>query len=241
MDAFWNIVGSINGMLFSEFTIYALLISGVAFTIWSGFGQYYALTHGTAVVRGKFDNHDDPGAISHFQALSTALSATVGLGNIGGVAVAVALGGPGAVFWMWIIGLLGMSLKMTEVTQSMMYRDTTDPENPHGGPMYVIREGLKKRSEGLGKIGAVVGGIFVLTLITSAITGGNMFQAWIVANISESYFGIPEIATGIILTVLVGAVIIGGIKRIGKAAGIIVPGMCAIYFLAALYVRTSSL
>ena len=92
MDAFWTIIGSINGMLFSDYTIYALLISGVAFTIWSGFGQYYALVHGTAVVRGKYDNHDDPGAISHFQALSTALSATVGLGNIGGVAVAVALG-----------------------------------------------------------------------------------------------------------------------------------------------------
>jgi AGCS family alanine or glycine:cation symporter len=261
MDAFWNIINAANGYLFSDFVVYALLFTGVAFTIWSGFGQYWALTHGVSVVRGKFDKKDDPGAISHFQALSTALSATVGLGNIAGVAVAVAIGGPGAVLWMWIIGLLGMSLKMTEVTQSMLYRDTSDPEEPHGGPMFVVREGLRKRfmpllvklspvqgqelvgeektfdvKIGLGPVGSFIGSIFVITLIISAITGGNMFQAWNVAEVTKTYFQVPTIATGIILCVVVGAVIIGGIKRIGKAASVIVPVMCVIYLLAALYV-----
>lgn len=234
MEAFWAVINGLNGVLFSDYVIYALLATGILFTIWSGFGQFRALSHGTALVTGKYDHDDSPGAISHFQALSTALSATVGLGNIAGVAVAVALGGPGAVFWMWIIGFLGMSLKMTEVTQSMLYRDTSDPENPHGGPMYVLREGFKKW--GLGPVGQVLGGFFVITLIVSAITGGNMFQAWNVADVTFTYFAVPKVATGIILAVMVGAVIIGGVKRIGTVAGAIVPIMCIIYLAAAIYV-----
>ncbi|MCA9293794.1 MAG: sodium:alanine symporter family protein, partial [Phycisphaerales bacterium] len=161
-----DFINGLNDILFSQWTVYALLFTGVLFTIWSGFGQYRALTHGVAVIRGKYDDKNDPGAINHFQALSAALSATVGLGNIGGVAVAVALGGPGAVFWMWVIGLVGMALKMTEVTQSMIYRNTDDPENPHGGPMFVVKQGFKKW--GLGPLGTIVGGIFVVTLIISA-------------------------------------------------------------------------
>lgn len=279
IDAF---IGNLNGVLFSDYTVYALLIAGVIFTIWSGFGQFRALTHGTAVVRGKYDDSNDPGAINHFQALSAALSATVGLGNIAGVAVAVALGGPGAVLWMWLIGLLGMALKMTEVTQSMIYRNTDDPENPHGGPMFVVAKGLKDDTRlrliagavfalvtlgltviaagvfesnlayipggllsavfmvlGLKRgaaLGTFIGGVFVVTLVTSAITGGNMFQAWNVADITFTYFEIPQVATGIVLAILVALVIIGGIKRIGSFAGRVVPFMCVIYILAALYV-----
>jgi len=234
MEQINDIINSINGILFSNYTVYALLFTGVLFTIWSGFGQYRALTHGVAVVRGKYDDKNDPGAINHFQALSAALSATVGLGNIAGVAVAVALGGPGAIFWMWIIGILGMALKMTEVTQSMLYRNTDDPDNPHGGPMFVVKKGFAKW--GLAPVGSIIGGIFVVTLIISAITGGNMFQAWNVADITKTYFGIDQIITGIVLTVLVGLVIIGGIKRIGAVAGRIVPLMCVLYMLAAGYV-----
>ena len=162
-----DVINTINSILFSEYVVYALLLTGLIFTLWSGFGQYRALTHGVSVIRGKFDKKDDPGAISHFQALSAALSATVGLGNIAGVALAVAIGGPGAVFWMWIIGLLGMALKMTEVTQSMLTRDTTDPNNPHGGPMYVVDNLFKKAG---GRLGATIGGIFCFTLVLSAIT-----------------------------------------------------------------------
>ena len=229
-----DLINSINGVLFSEWTVYALLLTGLVFTVWSGFGQYRALTHGVSVIRGKFDGHDDPGAINHFQALSAALSATVGLGNIAGVAIAVALGGPGAIFWMWIIGILGMSLKMTEVTQSMLYRNTDDPENPHGGPMFVVKKGFAEW--GLAPIGTAIGGLFVITLIISAITGGNMFQAWNVADITHTYFGVPQVLTGVVLTVLVGLVILGGIKRIGAVAGRIVPLMCALYVIAAVVV-----
>ncbi len=282
MHALDEFIGNLNGVLFSDYTVYALLLVGLVFTVWSFFGQYRALTHGVSVVRGKYDDHDDPGAINHFQALSAALSATVGLGNIAGVAVAVALGGPGAVMWMWLIGLLGMALKMTEVTQSMLFRNTDDPENPHGGPMFVVAKGLADNNglrmlagmlfaaTTLGltylavgvfesnaawvpggllagvflvlgfmrnkALGVFIGGIFVVTLIVSAITGGNMFQAWNVADITFTYFAIPQVATGVVLTLLVGLVIIGGIKRIGSVAGKIVPVMCAIYVLAALYV-----
>ncbi len=234
MDKINHLIETLNGLLFSEYTIYALLATGLLFTIWSGFGQFRALTHGVAVVRGKYDDKNDPGAINHFQALSAALSATVGLGNIAGVALAVALGGPGAIFWMWIIGILGMALKMTEVTQSMLYRNTDDPENPHGGPMFVVKKGFAKW--GLAPLGTFIGGIFVVTLLISAITGGNMFQAWNVADITKTYFNVPQVASGVVLTVVVGLVIIGGIKRIGSVAGKIVPFMCVSYVLAALYV-----
>ncbi len=229
-----DVINTLNGILFSDYTVYALLLTGVVFTIWSGFGQFRALTHGIGVVRGKYDDKNDAGAINHFQALSAALSATVGLGNIAGVAIAVALGGPGAVLWMWVIGFLGMAIKMTEVTQSMLYRNTDDPENPHGGPMFVVKKGFTEW--GLKPLGTVIGGIFVVTLIISAITGGNMFQAWNVADITFTYFGVPQIVTGIVLTILVGLVIIGGIKRIGAVAGRIVPFMCVLYMLAAGYV-----
>ncbi|MDQ7013550.1 MAG: amino acid carrier protein [Planctomycetota bacterium] len=234
MGSLNDFINMLNGILFSNYTVYALLLTGLLFTVWSGFGQYRALTHGISVVRGKYDDKNDPGAINHFQALSAALSATVGLGNIAGVALAVALGGPGAIFWMWIIGILGMALKMTEVTQSLLYRNTDDPENPHGGPMFVVKKGFAEW--GLAPIGTVIGGIFVVTLIISAITGGNMFQAWNVADITNTYFEVPQVVTGIVLSVVVGMVIIGGIKRIGAVAGRIVPLMCIMYLLAAFYV-----
>ena len=236
MDTFLEILGRINGVLWHEWVLYIIVVVGILFTIWSGFSQYHALTHGTAVIRGKYDQKGAPGAINHFQALSAALSATVGLGNIGGVAVAIALGGPGAVFWMWVVGLLGMAIKTTEVTLAMLYRNTDDPENPSGGPMWVAKKGFAKISPALAPLGAIVGGIFCITLLISTVTGGNMFQAWNVAIVTEQNFGVPQIATGIILAVVVGMVIVGGIKRIGSVAGKLVPMMCGIYMLAAIYV-----
>jgi alanine or glycine:cation symporter, AGCS family len=234
MEQFMNVLGSVNSVIWHNYVLYFVLGVGVLFTIWSAFSQYRALTHGTKVVLGKYDAKDAPGAISHFQALSAALSATVGLGNIAGVGVAVALGGPGAVFWMWMVGLFGMAIKTTEVTLSMLYRNTDDPDNPHGGPMYVAKQAFKERGmEGVGKL---VGGIFVVTLLISTITGGNMFQAWSVGEITENYFQVPSIVSGIILSVVVAMVIIGGIKRIGAVAGKIVPFMCAVYLIAALVV-----
>ncbi len=236
MDAFNELMGAINGVIWHNLVLYVVLGTGVLFTIWSGFCQYRALTHGTAVTRGKYDNPDDPGAINHFQALSAALSATVGLGNIGGVALAISLGGPGAVFWMWVVGTVGMALKTTEVTLAMLYRNTDDPDNPHGGAMWVVSKGMAAWSPNLMWLGKGLGGIFCITLLVSAVTGGNMFQSWNVANITHEYFNVPQIVTGIVLAILVGMVIIGGIKRIGSVAGRLVPFMCILYFLAAIYV-----
>ncbi|MBX2797565.1 MAG: amino acid carrier protein [Myxococcales bacterium] len=236
MADFFEILDAINGVVWADAVLYLVLGVGVLFTLWSGFSQYRALTHGVAVVRGVYDDDHDPGAISHFQALSAALSATVGLGNIGGVAVAIALGGPGAVFWMWMIGLAGMALKLTEVGQAMLFRNTDDPDNPHGGPMWVAKKGMEDL--GYGAAGKLVGGLFCLTLMVSTITGGNMFQAWNVGIVTRNATGgaVPTVVTGMLLAMIVGAVILGGIQRIGAVAGRLVPFMCALYLLAAGYV-----
>ena len=237
MQDLTDFVNAINAVLWHDYVLYFLLLVGVLFTVWSGFGQYRSLTHGIALVTGKYAGKGAPGAISHFQALSTALSGTVGLGNIAGVSVAVALGGPGAVFWMWVVGLVGMALKLTEVTQAMLYRNTDDPDNPHGGAMWVCKRGLGKIHPALAPLGVVLGGIFCVTVIISTVTGGNMFQSWSVGQITKTYFpAFPEVGAGIVLAVLAGMVIIGGIKRIGSVTGRLVPFMCAIYLLGALLV-----
>ena len=234
MAEFSALLATLNSILWHEYVLYSIVGTGLLFTIWSGFCQYRALTHGPQVIRGVYDDPSDPGAINHFQALSAALSATVGLGNIGGVALAIALGGPGAMFWMWVIGFLGMAIKLTEVTMTMLYRNTDDPDNPHGGPMWVAARALERR--GMPRLGRTIGVIFCACLLISTTTGGNMFQAWNVGELTEEYFAVPSWITGLVLAVLVGAVIIGGIKRIGKVAGTLVPLMVALYLIAGSYV-----
>ena len=234
MGNFSAVLATLNSYLWHEYVLFAIVGTGILFTIWSGFSQYRALTHGPAVVRGIYDDPNDPGAINHFQALSAALSATVGLGNIGGVALAIALGGPGAMFWMWVIGFLGMAIKLTEVTMSMLYRNTDNPENPHGGPMWVAAKALERKN--LGGLGRAIGIVFCVMLLVSTTTGGNMFQAWNVGELTEEYFGVPSWICGIVLAIAVGSVIIGGIKRIGKVTATLVPFMCALYLLAGMYV-----
>jgi len=236
MDWLNDALALANGYLWHNNMLYLLLGTGIVFTFWSGFCQYRALTHGFKVTRGDYDNPDDPGAVNHFQALSAALSGTVGLGNIGGVALAISLGGPGAVFWMWVVGLFGMATKTVEVTLSMLYRNTDEPDNPHGGPMWVVSKGLARMSPSLAGVGKVIGIIFGISTLCFCFAGGNMFQAWNVGEITQTYFGVPSIASGIILVVLVGGTIIGGIKRIGAVAGKLVPSMLAMYLLAAFYV-----
>jgi len=234
----FSFITTLNSILWNDYTLYALLLTGVIFTVWSGFSQYYALTHGVKVIRGDFDKASDPGAITHFQALSTALSATVGLGNIGGVALAISLGGPGAVFWMWVVGFLGMAIKLTEVSLAMIHRDTSDRENPNGGPMWVVEKNLKNKSSIIVFFGKLIAGVFCAALILNTITAGNMFQASNVANLTQSYFGVPTIVTGCVLAILVGAVIIGGIKRIGAVTSKLVPFMLLLYVLACIFVLT---
>ncbi len=236
MPSVHGFLDQVNAVLWHDWVLFFVLGVGILFTLWSGFGQYRALTHGVVVTTGRYDRQGDPGAVSHFQALSAALSATVGLGNIAGVALAVSLGGPGAVFWMWVTGFVGMALKMTEVTQAMLYRNVDDPENPHGGAMWVASRGLAARSTLLAPIGRALAVLFCLALLVSTFTGGNMFQAWNVTDITREYFGVPGIVTGLVQMVLVGLVIIGGIHRIGAVAGRLVPLMCGLYLLAAVSV-----
>lgn len=229
-------LATINAVLWNETWIFIIAGTGVLFTIWSGFCQYRALTHGPKVVLGAYDDPNDPGAISHFQALSAALSGTVGLGNIGGVALAITLGGPGAIFWMWIVGVLGMAIKFTEVTLSMLYRNTDDPDNPHGGPMWVAGKALKLMKPEIAWIGTALAFLFSFCVMASAITGGNMFQAWNVADVTDEYFGVAGWISGVVLTTVVATVLIGGIKRVGSVAGTLVPGMVLIYVIAGFYV-----
>jgi AGCS family alanine or glycine:cation symporter len=236
MDTFNAFLTVMNNVLWHNVVLYVILALGLLLLIWTKFAPIVAFTHGIAVIRGKFDDKDDPGAINHFQALSAALSATVGLGNIGGVALAISLGGPGAVFWMWVVGLAGMAVKTTEVTQSMLYRNVADPGNPHGGPMFVVSHGLAKMHPSLKRIGRWIGYIFCVTLMISTVTGGNMFQAWNVGNVTSVNFGFPALLTGLILATITGLVIIGGIRRIGAVAGKLVPLMCGLYLLASVYV-----
>lgn len=240
LDQFNAVVAACAGFLFQDAFLFTLLGTGLIFTIWSGFSQFRAISHGTAVLRGLYDDKADPGAINHFQALSAALSATVGLGNIGGVALAVALGGPGAVFWMWVVGVLGMAIKLTEVTLSMLYRNLDDPDNPHGGPMYVVSQAMAEMGPAWVLPGKVIGWIFCVTVLGYTITGGVMFQAWNVGDITEAYFNVPSWITGSVLAVIVGLVIIGGIKRIGAVASRLVPLMVLLYLLGGSYVLLSN-
>jgi len=237
MSSFFALLEQVNAVMLSVPVLATLLGTGVLFTLWSGFSQYRSLTHGVALVAGRgIDMRGGQGALSHFQALSAALSGTVGLGNIAGVAIAVEFGGPGAVFWMWVVGIVGMALKSTEVTLAMLYRDMSNPDDPHGGTMYVCRRGLAAMGPMWGALGKVAGAFFCVAMLTFAVTGGNMFQAWSVADTTQAYFGVPQWISGVVLALLVALVVLGGVKRLGKTADKLVPLMCLVYVIAGLYV-----
>ena len=237
MEAFFALLERINGVMLSVPVLVTLLGTGVLFTLWSGFSQYRSLTHGVALVAGRgIDTREGTGALSHFQALSAALSGTIGLGNIAGVAIAVEFGGPGAVFWMWVVGIVGMALKSTEVTLSLLHRDVSNPEDPHGGTMYVCRNGLGAKGPLWGALGKLAGALFCLSMLAFAVMGGNMFQAWNVADTTQAYFGVPPWATGVTLAILTAAVLLGGVKRLGATADKLVPFMGLMYLVGGLYV-----
>ena len=184
---------------------------------------------------GKYDNPNDPGEISHFQALCTALSATVGLGNIAGVAVAIHFGGPGAVFWMILTGLVGMSTKYAECSLAVMYRKVNTDGSVHGGPMYYITRGLGEKWKPLAIF-------FSIACMCGAFGAGNMFQANQVAAILGTHnFNIPTQVTGLTLSILTAVVIIGGIKRIGSVTSKLVPFMGGIYVIGGAIVIFSNL
>ena len=211
-----------------------LLGTGLFMTIRLGFLQFRKLGHGFQVALGKYDDPNDPGDVSHFQALTTALSATVGIGNIAGVALAIHWGGPGAIFWMWITALLGMATKYSEVTLAQRFRveesgDSAKMGSVSGGPMYYIERGLGKKWKPLA--------VFVaIALMLTAFLTGNAIQANTVADLMYSEFGISVYITGAITAVVVALVILGGIKRIGAVTGILAPVMASIYVIGGLII-----
>jgi len=215
--------------------VIALLGTGIFLTLRLGFIQIRRLGHGFGVATGRYDDPDEPGDVSHFQALSTALSATVGIGNIAGVAVAIHWGGPGALFWMWVTAFLGMAVKYSEVTLAQKFRAVeADDKDPHawegsvsGGPMYYIERGLGKKWK-------PVAMFFAFALMCTSFLTGNAVQANTVADTLLDEFGIPTWGSGIATATIVALVILGGIRRIGAVTGILAPVMAAVYVAGAL-------
>ncbi|VAW88149.1 Na(+)-linked D-alanine glycine permease [hydrothermal vent metagenome] len=214
-----------------------LVVGALFFTFRMGFINIRAFRHAIACVRGKYSNPDDPGETSHFQALTTALSATVGLGNIAGVAIAISIGGPGATFWMIVAGFLGMTAKFTECTLGQMYREVRPDGRIMGGAMEYLSRGLAEK--GWARTGKVLAIVFCILCIGASFGAGNAFQ------VSQSFGAVKQAfpvvadyswAYGLIMLVLVGAVIIGGIKRIAQLTQSIVPTMCGLYVLACLWI-----
>ena len=250
-----------------------LLAGATFFTLYFGFVNFRHFGTSLNVVRGKYDHLDAPGhrpvgdpsiitkngdnpdtirveghgegEVSHFQALTAALSGTVGLGNIAGVAVAVSLGGPGATFWMIIAGLIGMASKFVECTLGVSYREIGPDGTVYGGPMYYLSKGLKERN--LGLLGKILAVFFAIMCIGGSFGGGNMFQSNQAFEIIQSVTGGEQSFLagygwlfGLIMAVLVGIVIIGGIKSIARVTDKIVPAMVVVYVVAALYILISN-
>ena len=222
--------------------ILILLLAATFFTVTFKFINIRGFRLAIDTVRGVYSNPNDKGEVSHFQALTAALSGTVGLGNIAGVAIAISLGGPGATFWMIVAGLLGMSSKFVECTLGVKYRDVGVDGTVYGGPMYYLTKGLSEKGmTGLGKVLAV---FFSIMCIGGSFGGGNMFQANQAAEQFNSMIGATSgysgLVFGLVLAALVAVVIIGGIKRIGAVTERVVPFMCGIYVLAALIIILSN-
>ncbi|MHA7142555.1 alanine/glycine:cation symporter family protein [Arthrobacter sp. Sr33] len=219
-----------------------LIAAGIIFTIYFGFVQFRHLKVSYEVVRGRYSSKDDPGEVPHFQALTSALSGTVGLGNIAGVGAAMALGGPGATFWMILAGLLGMATKFAECTLGVKYREVHPDGTVSGGPFKYLPIAFEK----FGRLPAkILTGIFAVAILIFGVAGGNMFQAnqtfAQVQNVTggdDGFLGSAGAALifGIVLAALVGAVILGGIKSIGATTSRLVPAMAAVYITACLFV-----
>ncbi len=211
-----------------------LVIAATVFTLYFGFVQLKFFKHSISLVKGDYSDPNDAGEVSHFQALATALSGTVGLGNIAGVAVAVGIGGPGATFWMILAGLLGMASKFTECTLGVKYRNEYEDGTVSGGPMYYISKGFAEKGLPGGKFLAV---LFAIFCILGALGGGNMFQAnQAHAQISGIVGDFPGWITGIVFAAVVFIVIVGGVKSIARVTEKVVPFMGVMYVAAALVI-----
>ncbi len=224
------------------FIVVVLILGAIFFTFWYRWINIRGFKHAVDIVRGKYDNPEDEGEISHFRALTSALSATVGLGNIAGVAIAIQLGGPGAVFWMLVAAVFGMSAKFSECTLAQVYRKTNADGTISGGPMYYLDIGLKEL--GIAPLGKVLAIMYAFMLMGGSFGGGNMFQSNQSWESLRGTFGLDPSygwVFGLTLGAMVALVIIGGIKRIGAATSKLVPAMVAIYCLASLFIIVTNI
>ncbi len=257
MDAVNNVIQTLSGIVWGWPQIMPLMVvmllgTGIFITLRLRWIQLFKLKHAWNVIRGKYDNPLDEGDINHFQALSAALSATVGIGNIAGVATAIHYGGPGALFWMWLTAIFGMALKFSEATLAVHYRNINKDGSASGGPMYYIEKGLGPKWKPLALT-------FATLAVISSFGTGNAIQAFTVSDqiLSDfksflhagswlispvSFLGIPvepvRIITGLFIATLVALVILGGIKRIGRVTSKLTPAMAGLYVGAALLILT---
>ena len=248
---FFEAIWSFPSFSLVPLMVIALLGTGIYTTIILGFPQIKYLKHGLKVTRGDYDNPNEPGDLNHFQALTTALSATVGIGNIAGVATAIYYGGPGALFWMWITAFFGSALKYAECTLAVEYRDFDSKGMTAGGPMYTIERGLGVKWRWLAVIfacfavicsfatGNAIQSFTLSDQIYSEVTQVVGFQHWLTVKhqLTDWYsVSIQQIINGLLIAGIAGLVIIGGIKRIGSVTSYLAPFMAAIYFTAAMLI-----
>ncbi|MDP7095281.1 MAG: amino acid carrier protein [Candidatus Marinimicrobia bacterium] len=237
----WQVIeewtANFSGFMWGTPLVILLVGGGLYFTLYSRFIPFRYLGHAFQILRGKYDNINDPGQISHFQALSSALASTVGMGNIGGVALAIHTGGPGALFWMWISAIVGMATKYFTCTLSIMYRGKDDQGEIQGGPMYVVEQGLGSKFRPLAILFSVAGLVGCLVLFQANQL--SQIVRDLIYSPNQYFVGnqmVGDLTTGIVIAIIVSLVIFGGIRRIGLVASRMVPFMVAIYILAAILI-----
>ncbi len=223
MDLIEAAIAAYTNFMWGLPLVILLVGGGCFFMIHSRLRHFRYFSHSIGLLKGKFDDASEAasGDINHYGALATALAGTMGLGNITGVAIAITVGGPGAIFWMWITAIFGMTTKFVEVTMAHKYRTTLSDGSISGGPMYYIEKSFNKRWAGV---------LFAALMMICAIGSGNMPQINNIASVLDSTFSIPKLTTGLVLGVMLWMIIAGGIKRIAKIASKLVPIMAVIYF-----------
>ena len=231
LEGFNRIIVMYNEYVGGYLLLALLLPTGIFFAIKFRFLHIRKFWHSFSILAGRYAKKDDHGDVNHFKALTTALSATVGTGNIVGVALAIYLGGPGAVFWMWVTGFFGMMLKLVECTLGLKFRKFNSDGTVSGGPMYYMEYGLKEK---LGKHAKTLAMIFASAAILCSLGTGNMAQSNSMTDVLNASYQIPTWISGLVITSLVLIIIVGGLKRIAEVTSLLVPFMAGIYFIAAL-------
>ncbi|MBT4064484.1 MAG: sodium/alanine symporter, partial [Candidatus Marinimicrobia bacterium] len=237
MDLINDFMGAFASFMWGPPLLILLLGGGLYFSIYSRFIPFKYFRHGVDILFGRYNDPNDPGEITHFQALSSALASTVGLGNISGVAIAIQMGGPGALFWMWVSAVVGMSTKFFSCTLSILFRGKDDQGNIQGGPMYYIENGLGKKFKPLSILFSIAG-LFGCTVIFQSNQLADIIRnqvltpnGWFIESIETG-----NLIQGLIMAFITSLVIFGGIKRIGQVATYMVPVMVVLYMFAGLLV-----